>query len=96
MEITVTQKAERAIDNIAQYISDRGYPAIAVQFISRLKDFIYTIGDYPYKYAKCRGESYSKRAYRCAVFEKHYIIIYKVHTSRIVIHNVVHTAKMRE
>lgn len=45
MVIVVIKRAERAIDNIAQYISDRGYPANAVQFISRLKDFIYTISD---------------------------------------------------
>ncbi len=96
MQVFIGRRAERNIDSIAQYISMQGYPETAVKFITRLRSFIYQIADFPAKYPICRQKAYARRGLRCAVFEKHYIVVYKVYPSKILIMNVVHTAKIRE
>jgi len=80
MRVLISIRAERSIDSIAQYISGQGYPETAFLFISRLKDFIHQIADFPEKYPVCRQKSHRKRNSICAVFEKHYTVVFKVYT----------------
>ncbi|MCF8307941.1 MAG: type II toxin-antitoxin system RelE/ParE family toxin [Bacteroidales bacterium] len=94
--IVFLPRANKSIRAIFLYIFYQGSYENSSKFIFRLYDFIENIPKFPLKYPVCRQKSYSRKYLRCAVFEKHYIVVYKVYTTRIVIHNVVHTAKIRE
>ncbi len=95
MQVLIRQRAERSIDSIAHYISGQGYPETAFMFISRLKGFLYKTADFPRKHPICHQKSYAKRGFRCAVFEKNFIVVYKVYASSVFIQNVIHVAKLR-
>ncbi len=90
-----TKKAESSIIKITDYISEQGYPERAKKFYFKLEDFGYSLGIFPEKYAICRHSYYARRKYRCAVFKKNYVFIYKVVKKQVVIYNVIHSMRLR-
>ena len=76
------------------YISGKGYQSTAKKFADRLFDFGDSLAAFPKKYPLCRHRQYFKRMYRCAVFEKSYIFIYKIEKNRIVIYNITHVKRL--
>ncbi|RLD55517.1 MAG: hypothetical protein DRJ05_12820 [Bacteroidetes bacterium] len=82
------------ITNTALYISEKGYQITAKKFANKLFDFGGSLAVFPEKYPLCRHRQYSLRMYRCAVFEKNYVFIYKIETNHIVIYNITHVKRL--
>jgi hypothetical protein len=49
----------------------------------------------PNKYAICRKRAFKRLNYRCGVFERTYIFIYKVQDENVFLLRVVHGKQMR-
>ncbi len=64
----------------------------ADKFIDRIFSFCENFSTFPASNPICRFEIFAQKGYRCAVFEKQYIIVYKVDV-RIDIIAVIHTSK---
>ena len=95
MKVILRKKAQHSISRIAFYIAKKGNPKNAVKFISKMEDFLYSLAIFPEKHSICRHVSYAKRKYRCAVFKKNYIFVYKVIKNELVIFNIIHGARLR-
>lgn len=95
MKITIKRIAEKNIVAIGTYISEKGYPDTADNYLSRLKDFIYSLCSFPNKYPICKINTFSKRSFHCAIFEKTYIVVYKTTHNQLVIYNVIHGKRLK-
>ena len=93
-EVIWNHRAETSLKNIFQYIHSFS-PQNAVNFIHLLIDFGAQLASFPSKYPLCKHKSFRKRNFRCTVFRAKYIFVYKVVESRIVIHNIIHTSRIR-
>lgn len=85
-----------AIDNIiaiSLYIESKGYPMTAQKFKKKLFNFGNSLINFPEKYPLCKKPKLFKRKYRCAVFKKNYIFIYKPFKNKMVIYNVIHASR---
>jgi plasmid stabilization system protein ParE len=85
-----------AIDNIiaiSLYIESKGYPMAAQKFKKKLFEFNNSFINYPEKYPLCRKPMLFTRKYRCAVFKKNYIFIYRPFKNKLVIYNVIHVSR---
>ena len=95
VEVFLKPSAERQITAIAVYIEERGYPMTAEKFAARLYKFAETLGRFPLKYPTCRNELLAIRNFRCAVFQKNYIFVYKVSGNHLTIHQVAHASRLQ-
>jgi plasmid stabilization system protein ParE len=78
-----------SLQNIYNYIWERS-PQNAGLFVDNLIGFGDTLGDYPFKYAECRHRKFKAKNYRCAVFRKNWIFLYKVVHFELYIHTIIH------
>ena len=95
-KITVIFK-KIAANNIAKaafYIAEKGYPETAQKYRKRLYSFGRSLSDFPEKYPICRHQSYAKRKYRCATFDKTYIFVHKLVKNKLIIYNVIHSKRL--
>jgi plasmid stabilization system protein ParE len=90
IKIGWTQEAVESLQNIYDYIWERS-PQNAENFVNNLIDFGDTLDDYPQKYAECRHQKFKIKNYRCAVFKKNWIFLYKTSSYKLIIHNIIHT-----
>jgi plasmid stabilization system protein ParE len=91
-QIEYLPKASKAISRISFYLKGKGYPETAYKFNDELYDFGNSLVHFPEKYPFCRKPLLFKRKYRCAVFKKNYIFIYRVFKTKLVIYNVIHVS----
>ena len=89
-QVAFSAKAEENIFQIKIYIYLKGYPETAESFADKLYDFGYTLNNFPDKYPICRFQKLAKRNLRCAVFDRTYILTYKVVKDKLIIYNVIH------
>ena len=89
VKITWKPEALEALQNIYDYIWDRS-PQNVENFIELLIDFGDSLGDFPRKYVNCRHKKFSTRNYRCAVFKKNWIFLFKTAPAELIIHNIIH------
>lgn len=87
--------AEKSIKKIALYISSQGNPENAIRYILKLKDFINSIDLYPEKVGLCKQLSFSKRDFHCAIFDKTYIVVFKIKSNVLYIYNVIHGSRLK-
>lgn len=87
--------AERQITAIAIYIEQKGFPENAEKFANKLYDFGDSLGILPVSFPVCRNKVFAKRNFRCAVFHRDYVFVYKVFKNKITIHLVVHTSRIK-
>ena len=85
--------AMESIYSISIYIEKEGYPMNAQQFKKELFSFGNSLGQFPGRYPICRKPDFRKREYRCAVFKKNYIFVYKPFKTEIVICNIIHSSR---
>ncbi|MBI9036964.1 MAG: type II toxin-antitoxin system RelE/ParE family toxin [Bacteroidales bacterium] len=90
-EIIFKDQASRSITEIRIYISEQGFPDFANQFMIELFNFGFALKNFPKKYPLCRKPILFRKEFRCAVFKKKYIFIYKLHRNKVVIYNVIHS-----
>jgi plasmid stabilization system protein ParE len=85
--------AIESIFSISIHIENEGYPMTAQHFKKELFRFGNSLGKFPGRYPICRKPGFRKRNYRCAVYRKKYIFIYKPFKTEIVIYNVIHSSR---
>lgn len=95
MKVIIRPKAEKSIASIGAYISEKGYPETAEQYVDRINQFAVNLTLFPDKYPFCRIAKFAKRNLHCAVFEQTYIFIYKVVREQLVIYNVIHSKRLK-
>ncbi|MCD4736236.1 MAG: type II toxin-antitoxin system RelE/ParE family toxin [Bacteroidales bacterium] len=93
-EVIFKKTAAEDILYIALYISADGYPDTAKEFAAKLYKFGDTLAIFPLKYPLCNHKRLSVRNYRCAVFSRNYMFIYKISKKKVVIYNIVHVKRL--
>lgn len=93
LEIIFKEQASDSITGIMIYISEQGYPETAQKFKKELYNFGNSLINFPQRYPICRKPSFTKKKYRCAVYKKKYIFIYKPLKNKLVIYNVIHSSR---
>ncbi len=90
-EIKIVWKPEAltALQNIYDYVWDCS-PENAENLIDQLIDFGDGLGVFPFKYVECRHKKFSERNFRCAVYKKNWIFLFKITPSGLMIHNIIH------
>lgn len=83
-------KAIKNIEEITLYIAKKGFPLTAAKFVNELFDFGDSIKIYPLKYPYCSFKKLKIKKYRCAVYKKNYMFVYKVIENQVMIFNVIH------
>lgn len=94
-EIVYKPKAIKSIKEISKYIAEKGYPETAEKYSDRLFTFGESLLAFHEKYPFCRFPKLSKRNLRCAIFEQHYVFIYKKVRTELIIYNVVHSKTLK-
>jgi len=87
--VILKPRAEQSIVDISIFIAGNGNPERALSFMDSLYEFGYSLSIFPNKYPICKKLTLAKRNLHCAVFDKNYIFIYKVHNKRLVVYNVI-------
>lgn len=97
MEVAViwSQQALTALDGLFRYIA-RSSPDHAVEFIDAMLDFGESLQHLSGRYPVCRYPNLSARKFRCAVFRKNYLFIYKKRDHELRIYHIVRTSQMTE
>jgi plasmid stabilization system protein ParE len=95
MKVITRPKAEKSIASIGAYISEKGYPDTAEEYLDRMKRFAQSLAISPDKYPICRFAKFAKENFHCATFEQNYIFVYKIIHKQIVIYNVIHGKAMK-
>ncbi|MEO8147566.1 MAG: type II toxin-antitoxin system RelE/ParE family toxin [Bacteroidia bacterium] len=94
--VTISPSAIDDIDGISGYIIEEGFPETADKFINRMLEFIFSLYIYPFIHSECCFKKFKRRNnWRCAVFENNYIIAYKIFKFKIVVHAVIHAARLK-
>lgn len=89
-KIVFLPKAVSNLNEIALYIARKGFPLTAVKFVNELYDFGDSIKIHPLKYPYCTFKKFKIKKFRCAVYKKNYMFIYKVIENKVVIFNIIH------
>jgi hypothetical protein len=90
MKVVVRKAVFRNIDEIAEHIIHTvKMPETALRYADRLIKFGSDLGKYPYAHALCRDLKLAENKFRCAVFDKKWIFVYKVFSTHVVIHRLV-------
>lgn len=90
MEVFLLKKANQSLLNLINYLSDEiKVPETAAKFADRMLDFVLSLGDTPMGWPVCRDKLYFIRGFRCAVFEKKWIIVYYMSDNKVVIYDIV-------
>jgi hypothetical protein len=92
-KVVYLSEAYNNIFEISINIELEGYPMTAERFKKELFNFGNSLNIFPKKYPFCRKPWLFKRKYRCAVFRKNYIFIYRVFKTKLVIYNVIHVSR---
>ncbi len=90
MKIEISRKAENDLIDILNYISEKGYPETALNYVSRMEEFTLSLALYHNKYPLCRYSAFLKANFRCAVFENSYVFIYKVEGTKLRVVRIIH------
>jgi len=95
IEVFLKPLAERQITAIAIYIEEKGYPFTAEKFAENLYSFAESLSAFPKKFPLCRNTMLAKRNYRCAVFKKKYIFVYKIAGTQVTVFKVIHATRLK-
>jgi len=88
------KRSQNSICKIYEYVAENN-PQNAAEFIKRLIQFGQSLAIFPEKYAPCRFEKFAQHGYHCTVFEKNYILFYKIKGKKLYICNVIHTSRLK-
>jgi Plasmid stabilization system protein len=88
------RKALSALISLHRYISENN-PQNADVYIARMIHFIQGLTIMPEKFAPCRFEKFAIKGYSCVVFEKNYIVFYKVVQETLYVCNIIRTSRLK-
>jgi plasmid stabilization system protein ParE len=94
-QVVFLPDADSAIENIGTYIAEKGYPDTAEKYVEQMIDFANSLSILSQRYPVCRHEYLALHNFRCAVFDKKYIFIYKVSYTRLIIHTIIHGSRLQ-
>jgi plasmid stabilization system protein ParE len=92
--VILSNKAEKELVEITNYIAEKGYPNRALAYTQRLKEFCQPLGIMPDKFPFCRKKAYHRYQYRCVPFEQTYVIVYRIEKDNVVIKHIIHGKKL--
>lgn len=92
-KVVFKEVAHLQIFEIMKYISERGNPERAMAFFEKLYAFGNELGLQPEKYQICRKPSLKIQGFRCAVFRKNYIFIYKFDNNQVTVFSIIHSKR---
>jgi plasmid stabilization system protein ParE len=92
IEVVYTERAAISIAEVAWYITGKGYPETAQKYRRKLYEFGNSLVNFTNKYPLCRHTVYKSRNYRCAVFDKSWVFVYKLVKKRLIIYYVIHSS----
>ncbi len=93
IKVIYRERARLSIRNFAIFIEEEGYLETADKFVKSLMFFGSSLNNFPEKYTLCKKLSLSNRKFRCAIFKKNYIFIYKIIKNELIIFNVIHSSR---
>lgn len=92
--IHYNRKALRDIDQIEQYIAEKGFPETAVSYTDRLMAHIRSLTNMPERNTLCKSPEFAIKNFHCSVFEKTYIIVYSITKTHIIVKRVIHGSQL--
>ena len=92
LEIEVKNEAAISMAAIMAYVEEQGNPERAQKLYEEFYSFIESLPLFPEKYPHCRKPILLKKKYRCAIYKKNHIFIYKTFKTKLVIYNVIHVS----
>lgn len=92
--VQYNRKALHDIDQIEQYISEKGYPETAKSYINRLMAHTQTLTNMPQRNTLCKNPEFARKNFHCSVFEETYIIVYSITKTLISVKRVIHGSRL--
>jgi plasmid stabilization system protein ParE len=92
--IQYNRKALHDIDQIEQYIAEKGYPETAVSYTDRLMAHTRRLTVMPERNTLCKFPEFARKNFHCSVFEKTYVIVYLITKTEITIKRVIHGSRL--
>jgi hypothetical protein len=95
-EILIKQKVNNKLDEIADFIiNEYQMPLTAINYAKRLLDFIDDLKNHPFSNAYCRKYFRDSSKFRCAVFEKKWIIKYFITEEYVIVDDIIWGASVK-
>jgi plasmid stabilization system protein ParE len=88
--IHYNRKALRDIDQIEQYIAEKGYPETAISYTDRLMAHTRTLTNMPERNTLCKFPAFALKKFHCSVFEKTYVVVYFITKRKLTVKRVIH------
>lgn len=88
------KRALTALIYIHDYISENN-PQNADNYIARMVHFIQGLTIMPDKYAPCRFEKFALKGFSCVVFDRNYIVFYKITQDILYVCNIIRTSRLK-
>lgn len=95
MDVVFSKSALKDLSAVYQYIANEGYPETAYEYSMRLVNAIERIAKLNLQFKPCRKEVWRKRGYACLVFEKAYIISFRVIDAKLLVMRIVHGSRIQ-
>ncbi len=95
-EILIKQKVNNKVNEITDFIiNEYQMPITAINYAKRMLDFIDDLKNHPYANAFCRQYFKNSSNFRCAVFEKKWIIKYSITENYVIIEDIIWGASIK-
>jgi hypothetical protein len=95
-ELLIKQKVNDKVDEITDFIiNEYQMPITAINYANRMLDFIFELKNHPYAHAFCRQYFKDSSKFRCAVFEKKWIIKYLVIEKYVIVEDIIWGASIK-
>jgi plasmid stabilization system protein ParE len=94
MKVTIRRPAQKSIQSLFLYLESIGYPQTAEKYTLRLNTFILSLGNMPESHPICRFPLFRVKNWRCAIFDKHWVVVYAITKTKVVIKNIIHSSRL--
>ncbi len=95
MQVELRKQPEEAIAKLITYIAEEGYPHNASNYYLKITAFFLSLSK-PYPTSPlCKQSAWSKRNWHCAVFDKKYVVAFRVQKNKIVVFKFLHGCMLR-
>ena len=88
--VIFSEKAKIELNQIGDYITEKGYPETGYNYSRRIFELCLTLGTMPEKYPICRHKRFNRWNYHCAIFEQTYTIVYKIDAQVVTVKRILH------
>jgi plasmid stabilization system protein ParE len=90
MQVELRKRPEVIISQLVDYITEEGSPQNATNYYLKIVSFLESLSK-PYPtYPVCKYPAWAKRKWRCAVFDKKYVVAFRVEKNKIIVFKFLH------